>query len=141
MIRKFDVRDMKRILEIEKDSFPKTFYDKHIFSYLARCCEFLVYESIGEGMGGYIIFDPKDGHLISIAVDPSHRKKGIGKNLMEEVLKKYERVWLEVRKSNTIAQSFYEKLGFVKTGVISNYYGDEDALVMIKEQPCHSTNV
>lgn len=134
MIRKFDVRDMKRILQIEKDSFPKTFYDKHIFSYLSRCCEFLVYESTREGIMGYTTFDPKDGHLISIAVDLLHRRRGIGKSLMEEVLKSCKRVWLEVRRSNTVAQSFYEKLGFVKTGILSNYYGDEDALVMTREQ-------
>jgi ribosomal-protein-alanine N-acetyltransferase len=134
MIRKFDVRDMKRILQIEKDSFPKTFYDKHIFSYLSRCCEFLVYESTREGIMGYTTFDPKDGHLISIAVDLLHRRRGIGKSLMEEVLKSCKRVWLEVRRSNTVAQSFYEKLGFVKTGILSNYYGDEDALVMAREQ-------
>ena len=39
---------------------------------------------------------------------------------------------LEVRVSNTIAQSLYKKLGFFEGGIRKNYYSDnqEDALVM-----------
>jgi len=36
MIRKFIHRDMRRILEIESNSFPKSAYDRFTFFYLSR---------------------------------------------------------------------------------------------------------
>lgn len=80
---------------------------------------------------GYIIFS-EDGHIISIAVHPQHRKKGIGSQLLQRVLKTphSKKAWAEVRRSNQGAQGFYSKMGFQITGMIQNYYGDEDALIM-----------
>jgi len=40
------------------------------------------------------------------------------------------RVWAEVRRSNHGAQAFYSKMGFQITGLIPNYYGNEDALII-----------
>jgi ribosomal protein S18 acetylase RimI-like enzyme len=40
------------------------------------------------------------------------------------------RVWAEVRRSNLGAHTFYSKMGFQMTGLIQNYYGNEDALVV-----------
>ena len=43
-----------------------------------------------------------------------------------------KRLSLEVRVSNHVAQSLYQKLGFEPGGIRKNYYADnqEDALVM-----------
>ncbi|RPJ02570.1 MAG: GNAT family N-acetyltransferase, partial [Deltaproteobacteria bacterium] len=80
---------------------------------------------------GYIIFS-WDGHLISMAVDPARRRRGIAKKLLERVFgfPRIRRVRAEVRKSNTGAQAFYSRMGFRIVGVITNYYGNEDALVV-----------
>jgi ribosomal protein S18 acetylase RimI-like enzyme len=40
------------------------------------------------------------------------------------------KVWAEVRRSNHGAQAFYSNMGFQITGVIPNYYGNEDALII-----------
>jgi ribosomal protein S18 acetylase RimI-like enzyme len=41
-----------------------------------------------------------------------------------------KKVWAEVRRSNLGAQAFYLKMGFQITGVVPNYYGNEDALII-----------
>ncbi len=138
MIRTFSLDDLNRILEIEHQSFPKSPYDWATFLQLYALYPetFLVYieaspKTKREEILGYIVFS-KDGHIISIAIDPKHRRRGIGKKLVEEVLKspRIKRVWAEVRRSNYGAQSFYLRMGFQIIGEVSNYYGNEDALVV-----------
>ena len=133
IIRKFKTKDLKEILRIEKNSFPKTHYDKHIFIYYAEMYpdNFLVYlEESSDKILGYIIFH-HDGHIVSIAVDPMYRRRGIGTSLIREVLKvSYGNAIVEVRESNKIAQMFYKKLGFFQSGNILGYYDNEDAIVM-----------
>ena len=40
-------------------------------------------------------------------------------------------VFLEVRVSNDVARELYKKFGFREAFIRKNYYGDEDAIVMI----------
>ena len=131
MIRIFTPSDMDRILEIEAQAFPKSPYNRRIFTSLYRSnpSTFLVYEE--EEILGYLVYTP-EGHIISIAVDPRHRRKGIGTQLVREVFRnaRGEFVWVEVRETNTGAQAFYEKLAFRKRGLIPRYYWTEDAYIM-----------
>ena len=133
MIRIFTPADMDGIVEIEAQAFPKSPYSRRIFANLHRSnpTTFLVYEE-GEILG-YLVYTP-EGHIISIAVDPRHRRKGIGTQLVREVFRNStgELMWVEVRETNTGAQVFYEKLGFLKRGVIPRYYYTEDAYVMVR---------
>jgi ribosomal-protein-alanine N-acetyltransferase len=81
---------------------------------------------------GYIIFYPH-GHIVSIAVHPSYRLRGIKTELVREVLKRtHGRAIVEVRVSNKAAQKFYRQLGFALHAIIPRYYGDEDALLLKK---------
>jgi ribosomal-protein-alanine N-acetyltransferase len=84
-----------------------------------------------EEIGGYIIFT-QEGHIISIAVHPHYRRQGIGAQLLQRAMKtpRLKRVWAEVRRSNQGAQAFYAKVGFQITGLVPNYYGNEDALII-----------
>ena len=52
---------------------------------------------------------------------------------MFKELKKLENITLEVRKSNLNAIKLYEKNGFKTCATRKNYYGKEDALLMIKK--------
>ena len=134
MIRKFKSEYLNEILRLEKKAFPKTPYDKPIFIYYIQIYpdNFLVYvEESSDKIFGYIIFRP-DGHIVSLAVDPMYRRKGIGTKLVEEVLQTSTgNAKVEVRKSNKIAQMFYKKLGFFQFGCILGFYDDEDAIVML----------
>jgi ribosomal-protein-alanine N-acetyltransferase len=138
MIRPFSLSDLDRILQIESQSFPKSPYDWTTFLnlHILYSETFLVYVNTSQGqkeeeIWGYIIFT-QEGHIISIAVHPHHRRKGIGRELLQRAMgaPHLKRVWAEVRRSNQGAQAFYSKMGFQMTGMVPNYYGSEDALII-----------
>jgi ribosomal-protein-alanine N-acetyltransferase len=98
--------------------------------------------SDGPSVVGYCGFwmAADEGHLSTIAVDPSYREQGIGQLLLitaiERALELGANIMsLEVRVSNTTAQSLYRKYGFKVVGRRRRYYSDnrEDALIMTVE--------
>ena len=69
---------------------------------------------VGTAMAGY---DGHRGWVYYVAVSPRHRRQGIGRALMSNVEQKLVRLGcpklnLQVRASNVVAVSFYEKLGY-----------------------------
>ena len=131
-IRKFRREDIHKILEIEEEAFPKTAYPKETFLHYAKRVpdHFMILET-GDDMAGYIIFD-QDGHIHSTAVKPVHRRKGFGKMLFLHALESAKkRLWLEVRSKNRVAIAFYKSMDMKITGKVTNYYGDDDALIMV----------
>lgn len=93
-------------------------------------------------LAGYAVLTPVADawHLMNVAVDPAHRRLGIGTEL---VLRSLEQagastpVTLEVRTSNRAAIALYRSLGFRPAGIRTGYYPDdgEDALLMWKGDP------
>ena len=73
--------------------------------------------------------------LYKIAVHPAYRQKGYGIELLKALeLRVEEKLFLEVRQSNSAAQQLYIKHCFKQIGVRKNYYKDgEDALLFQKE--------
>jgi ribosomal-protein-alanine N-acetyltransferase len=137
-IRPFSLPDIDSILQIENQSFPKSPYDWITFfnlhSLYPKTFLVLVHTTRDrreEEILGYIIFT-LEGHIISIAVHPQHRRKGIGRELLQQAMRNchLKKVWAEVRRSNQGAQAFYSKMGFQITGLVPNYYGNEDALIV-----------
>lgn len=131
-IKTFKAEDIDAILEIERQAYPKTAYTKDmLLYYFARLPDtFVVVESEQE-IVGYIIFD-LTGHIHSMVVKASNRRRGYGKVLFNYALSRVEkRLWLEVRSKNRGAIDFYKKMGMNVVGSVSNYYGDDDALVMV----------
>jgi len=69
-----------------------------------------------------------------IWVQKEFRKCGIGSKLMDKMLSEdASNITLEVRKSNVDAICLYEKYGFKVVSVRNNYYGSEDAFLMMRE--------
>ena len=142
-LRRFLLSDLKEIMEIERASFPrKQVYSKFRFErYSQKCPEsFIVAESENEVVG-YTIGKSKNGsaEIISLAVKPSFRQKGIGRkltNFLISFLKKrgVKEIFLEVRTINKIAISFYRNLGFKISKILKNYYrnGDDAYLMKLK---------
>jgi ribosomal-protein-alanine N-acetyltransferase len=138
MIRPFSLSDLECILQIENQSFPKSPYDWITFFNLHTLYPetFLVYVSTnhrqkGRKILGYIVFS-QDGHILSIAVHPHHRRKGVGRKLLRRAMETslHKKVWAEVRRGNQGAQAFYSQMGFQMTGWVPDYYGNEDALIV-----------
>lgn len=81
-----------------------------------------------------------EAELLTIAVHPRHRGSGVGRLLVEEMLRRLyadrvEAVFLEVGPDNAAALALYERLGFRKVGERPAYYRTPDgppraALVM-----------
>ncbi len=83
---------------------------------------------------GWIICD--ELHITVLAVDPIHRKKGLGKVILSTLLNKAQlkgaqKATLEVSSENTSANSLYKKLGFKLEGIRHKYYQNgSDALIL-----------
>jgi len=84
-----------------------------------------------------IWFLSDEAHITSIATRTNFRGQGIGELLLigaiELALERgSQSITLEVRVSNMVAQSLYEKYNFVETGIRKRYYVDnhEDARIM-----------
>jgi len=130
--------DIAEISLLEEASFNDP-YPSYFLSELARDNPdtFLVL-TLNEEIVGYGVVDHWEDHdhLISIAVRPDSRRKGLGEALLVELEKRLSKerpLKLEVRQSNLAAIRLYSKRGFTKTGVAEGYYGDgEDAIVMEK---------
>jgi ribosomal-protein-alanine N-acetyltransferase len=131
-IRPFLIEDLKQILEIEREAFPKTGYPKEvILSYAKRLPGGFIVVETGEQIVGYMIFD-QTGHVYSAAVRPSYRRKGFGKRLFFHASEQsYGKLWLEVRSKNTGAIGFYQRIGMRIVGRVQEYYHGDDALIMI----------
>jgi ribosomal-protein-alanine N-acetyltransferase len=131
-IRKFKAEDINQITKIEEQVFPKTAYSKQTFLNYGNSFPdtFIVIET-GNDIVGYIIFD-RGGHIHSTAVKRTYRMKGFGRMLFMHAVKyARKRLWLEVRSKNSGAIAFYTSLGMEITGKIPNYYGSDDALIMV----------
>ena len=137
-IRTFREADIDQISALEQASF-KDPYPIYFLSQLAHNNPntFLVMTIDNEIVGYAVAEDWTDhDHLISIAVSPDKRKKGLGQQLIIELEKRLSEsrlLRLEVRQSNKEAIRLYSKLGFVRIDLAEGYYTDgEDAIVMEK---------
>lgn len=77
-------------------------------------------------------------YITAIAVDPNHRRQGLAERLMWKVISEAidlggeYRIHLLVDVENDAAIRMYEKLGFVVTELVENYYqGKHDAFRMV----------
>lgn len=67
-------------------------------------------------------------HLISIAVLPEFRQRGIGTALIQTLITRLDsyvtQLRLEVKEGNAEALNLYAQLGFKNVGFIDGYYAD-----------------
>lgn len=141
--RELKIDDIDAILQIEKSSF-ETPWSRRQFEdeFNNRDLTIPVGAEVSGRLTAYaflwIIMD--ECHLANIAVHPEWRRKGIGRELLGQVVeiareKNCVKMMLEVRKSNRSAIALYEQSGFHKVGIRKHYYRDgflrtEDAVLM-----------
>lgn len=142
IIRPMAVKDLHRVSEIEAISNPEPWTYSDFEDSLAKedgTTVLLVAEDID--VIGYLVLYTASGEseIVTIAVSPEARRKGVGRRLIDEVIafsKKssiyIEEINLEVRLSNEPAIKLYESVGFSVVGKRPNFYSNpkEDALLM-----------
>lgn len=151
-LRKFMMSDLERVKHINRLCLPENYTDHFFVDLHHRFPEtFIVAEEDGNVVG-YIMCRTeksfsivgfqgliKKGHIVSVAVLPEYRRKGLGQALACKAMEKMElykvkQCYLEVRKSNTTAVALYKKLEFQISRTIRSYYADgEDAYLMTKK--------
>ena len=83
-------------------------------------------------------FGDERAHLMLLAVEPAHQRRGIGRRLVVWLIESalvagISSVHVELRASNARALAFYRSLGFVETIRVPGYYqGRETALRMLR---------
>jgi len=101
--------------------------------YLAHSC---LLAMVGGRVAGFLVVrttTPGEHEILNLAVDPPQRRRGIARRLVQEALVTRQGDWfLDVRASNTAAQSLYKSLGFNPVGLREHYYTQphEAAIVM-----------
>ena len=150
-LRKFVPNDLQNVMQINRVCLPENYTDFFFMDLHQRFPEtFIVAEENGDiagyimcrievglsnyGFGGLV----RKGHVVSIAVMPQYRRKGVAQAVINKALEgmqyyKAKQCFLEVRVTNDAGISLYKKLGFEVTRTINGYYSDgEDAYVMTK---------
>jgi ribosomal-protein-alanine N-acetyltransferase len=99
----------------------------------------------GDVVQGYALMSMAAGEaqILNICVSPSRRREGLGRQLIEHLLliaraAQMERMFLEVRPSNSGALRLYAAYGFDLVGRRKHYYraadkSTEDALVLARD--------
>ena len=140
-IRAWRYEDILKISEMEKEIFGGEAWSYKTLATVFETPTFsgILCEDGGEiaGYGGVTVAaDSAD--IGNIAVAEHYRDSGIGTSLLQKLCEKAkekgaEKVFLEVRVSNSAAMKLYLKCGFAGAYARTRYYPDgEDCLVMVK---------
>lgn len=132
--------DVTPVLRIEEQSFStmwpaNAFHQELHENKLAHYFVGRLGDRIVAYGGIWVIME--DSHITTIAVDPQNRGRKFGEVMLlhlldEAIARGASWMTLEVRESNTVAQSLYRKYGFTIVSSRRGYYSDnhENALVM-----------
>lgn len=151
-LRKFAPNDLQKVMYINRVCLPENYTDFFFIDLQQRFPEtFLVAEENGEVVGyimcrievGLSSFGfgglTRKGHIVSVAVLPQSRRKGIARALIDTAMEgmrwyNAKQCYLEVRATNDAAVALYKKLEFEISRTIRGYYSDgEDAYMMSKK--------
>ena len=143
-LRRLEMRDLDRIEEIERESYPTPWSRSMFAGELAKPSSVCLgaFDAQRDVLIGYLIISRyvDAWHVMNVAVEPSERRRGIAQQLLERLFEltandSRRGYTLEVRVSNKNAIRLYERLGFQARGLRRGYYTDnrEDALIMWKD--------
>jgi len=129
------------VYNIECNSFSDPWPKKEIIFELAQEHSICLVALLDSEVAGYVTMRHvvNEGHICNIAVDETHRKKGIATALVQGLVDAATAlemigITLEVRIGNRAAMALYHKFGFKVEGYRRGYYSypKEDAAIMWK---------
>ena len=138
-IVKMNESHVSAVAELEKQNFSEPWPEIAVRGELTNKLALWVVALDGETVVGYVGSQTvlQEADMMNIAVADSHRRRGIARMLVEELIRQLDayQLTLEVRASNAGAIALYDSLGFTQVGLRKNYYHKpkEDALILRKE--------
>ena len=127
------------VAELERQNFSEPWPEIAVRSELTNKLALWLVALEGDTVVGYVGSQTvlQEADMMNIAVSESHRRRGIARMLVEELIRQLDayQLTLEVRASNAGAIALYDSLGFTQVGLRKNYYHKpkEDALILRKE--------
>ncbi len=116
--------DVEKLIEYKKETVFKyannlseeeknkinNYINNNIASEIKNYCNIVIIDNI---VGCLLLIDKEDGKLLDeIYLKKEYRNKGIGTDIIKNIIKENNIIYLWVYKSNTKAISLYKKLGF-----------------------------
>jgi ribosomal-protein-alanine N-acetyltransferase len=141
-IRHFDASDAASVAEILASSPEAAAWSVKSLEQLTKRGELGWVIEDESKIAGFLVVRAvvAEAEILNLCVAPDKRRAGLAEALLTEAIAelrrdRVDRLFLEVRESNTPAISFYEKHAFRKTGRRPGYYRnpDEAAVLMMKE--------
>jgi ribosomal-protein-alanine N-acetyltransferase len=139
-IRPAKALDAFDVSAVEKASFNDPYPSEVLIDLMNKHQDHFFVASFHSKVVGYAVASASGmhGHIVSVAVDPNHRRRRIGTALLSTLTAKLvkegiEQIHLEVREGNAGAIAFYKRMGYRSSSEIRHYYADgEDALVLTR---------
>jgi ribosomal-protein-alanine acetyltransferase len=130
-------------MAIERASFGHDAYPESLFRlYAADPRSLFLIARSSAGLVGYIIarIDRWGAEIVSLAVLPASRNRGVGRRLMAAAIRRALRheaksIRLMVRHNNLSAAAFYRRQGFRAVGRVAGYYEDGAAAIRMRLRP------
>jgi [ribosomal protein S18]-alanine N-acetyltransferase len=139
--RPFQAGDTEAVSEICRHSTEAAQWPKESFYQAHSSGQIVLTAEINGQICGFLVarVTEDEAEILNMAVDPAHRRKGIGSTLLLAAISAAQaqngkNIYLEVRESNSAAISFYRQHGFEKSTERRGYYSSptENAVVMKK---------
>lgn len=137
IIRDMTLSDCEAVAAIDRSTFSIPY---SVDGYMRECTDPKAVTLVADDDGEIIAYAnlwniDGDVTLNNIAVSEEYRSRGVGTQLMREILRRFEEcdfITLEVRSSNRRAIEFYRGFGFRQVGLRRDFYEKptEDAVLM-----------
>jgi ribosomal-protein-alanine acetyltransferase len=134
-IESASIRLIDKLFEIEGQCFDQEAFTKRQIAYLLTDYNTIALVAKADNdIAGFVIAQEEIenntlyGHIITINVAPTYRRKGIATKLLKEIedifkQKGITECHLEVREDNKAALKLYQNNGYQKIGRLEKYYG------------------
>lgn len=144
-IRRFETGDFEEVSRMEERS-SGSIYGAYVFirqmQAIAGDTFFVASEddcTAGYTIGSIVGSSPDTGWVLRLQVADLHKRKGVGRRLMEELLTTFEemsvaQVLLSVSPDNHAALPLYRSLGFTEQSFENEYFGPgKDRHILIRK--------